>query len=43
MDQSLITSLYSTAQSKEKWPVLLDQLHPVVNASSAVLMVVDAW
>lgn len=41
MNTQLIADLYSTQNSPEKWPTLLDRLLPVVGAKAAGLIVVD--
>jgi len=43
IDPTIISDLYSTAASQSKWREILDRLHPIVNAKSAGLIVVDSF
>lgn len=43
LDSSIISDLYSTTDSQSKWGGILDRLHPIVNAKSAGLIVVDTF
>ncbi len=41
LDNGIIKDLYSTDWSVEKWQSILDRLHPIVNARSAGLVVIE--
>jgi len=43
LDTGIISELYDTTVSSSKWPSVLDKLHPIVNAKSAGLIVVDKY
>lgn len=43
LDTQIIHDLYSTEASNSKWVNILDRLHPIVNAKSAGLIVVDKY
>ena len=43
LDSTIISDLYSTTDASSKWGAVLDRLHPIVNAKSAGLIVVDRY
>lgn len=43
IDSTIISNLYGTTESQSKWSAILDRLHPIVNAKSAGLVVVDKF
>lgn len=43
IDHGLISDLYSTTSSDKKWGAILDRLHPILNAKSAGLVIVDKY
>lgn len=41
LDPTILEGLYATEHASQKWQPILDQLHPIVNAKSAGLIVIE--